>query len=307
MHWKKISLLLLFLTLTISLPAVAMARITVFVSILPQEYFVERVGGERVQVQALVQPGQSPVTYAPAPRQMATLSRADVYFRIGVPFEKSLIPKLQRSVPHLSIIDLRQGLDMLSGDHDHKGLQNEDVHAKEREKSEDLDPHTWLDPRLVKKQAALIRDTLIRLDPAGKEFYQQNYETFAADLEALDRRLREVLAPLTGQTIYVFHPAYGYFCRAYGLRQKAVAPGGKGPGPRHLASLIASAREDNVHVIFVQPQFSSSSARTIARAIDGAVIPLDPLARDYLANMERIAGRIAAALTPTAGSTPKGS
>ncbi|BCO10363.1 cation ABC transporter substrate-binding protein [Desulfolithobacter dissulfuricans] len=305
MHWKKTSLFLLFLTLSTSLPAVALARITVFVSILPQEYFVERVGGERVQVQALVQPGQSPVTYAPTPRQMAALSRADVYFRIGVPFENSLIPKLQRSIPHLSIIDLRQGLDLLPGDHDHEGHGAGDEHVEDRRHDEEMDPHTWLDPRLVKKQAALIRDTLIRLDPEGKELYQLNYETFAADLEALDRRLREVLAPLSGQTIYVFHPAYGYFCRAYGLRQKAVAPGGKGPGPRHLARLIASARKDNVHVIFVQPQFSSSSARVIARAIDGVVIPLDPLARDYLANMERIAGRIAAAFSPTVGSSPR--
>ncbi|WP_457573116.1 metal ABC transporter solute-binding protein, Zn/Mn family [Desulfolithobacter sp.] len=298
MHWKKNFLLfLLVLALATSLPAAAGARINVFVSILPQEYFVERVGGERVEVQTLVQPGQSPVTYAPTPRQMAALSQADVYFRIGVPFENSLVPKLQRSIPHLAIVDLRQGLDLLPGDHDHEGQKGEDEHC------EKMDPHTWLDPRLVKKQATLIRDTLIRLDPEGKGLYQGNYAAFIKDLEDLDHRLREVLAPLKGQTIYVFHPAYGYFCRAYGLRQRAVAPEGKGPGPRHLASLITSARKDKVHVIFVQPQFSSSSAQVIARAIDGVVIPLDPLARDYLSNMERIADRISKALRPTAGAS----
>ncbi len=255
--------------------------LSVFVSIPPEVQFVRKVGGDRVRVQALVQPGQSPATYAPTPRQMAALSRARVYFRIGVPFEKVLIPRLLDTMPHLVIVDLRSGLHLMELENGQAG---------------ELDPHTWLDPMLVKQQARTIRDTLIDLDPAGRETYLAGYRRFAAELDRLNQHLAKALRPFAGQTIYVFHPAYGYFCRAYNLTQKAVATGGRQPGARHLAQLIREARADHVRIIFVQPQFSRKTARAIADAIGAQVISLDPLAEDYMTNMERMAERIAAAL-----------
>ena len=84
----------------------------IFVSILPVQYFVDRVGGDRVQVETLVQPGHSPATYAPTPKQMANLAASQIYFTIGVPFENSLIAKLNRSVPHLATVDLQKGINL---------------------------------------------------------------------------------------------------------------------------------------------------------------------------------------------------
>lgn len=256
----------------------------VMVSILPQEYFVNRIGGDRVQVKTLVQPGHSPHTYAPTPKQMAALATSTVYFRIGVSFENGLIPKLARSLPHLTIIDQRQGIDMLPmeespDDHDHD-------HG-------DLDPHTWLDPLLALKQSIVIRDTLTRFDPGGAAAYETNFTSLAHDLTQLDEQLRETLKPVAGNSIYVFHPAYGYFCRAYGLTQKAIKPDGKEPGARYLARLIEEAKMDNIRVIFVQPQFSDKTAQTIARSIGASVVDLDPLAADYLENMRSLARQLA--------------
>jgi len=259
-------------------------QISVFVSILPEEYFVARIGGKRIRVETLVQPGRSPATYAPTPKQMVRMAHSRIFFRIGVPFENALIPKLMRSMPNLTIIDLRDGLNLLV----QKGSQ-----------SGELDPHTWLDPLLVKHQARTIRDTLIRVDPADSKEYQANFSQFAADLDTLDSRLRNILRPFAGQTVYVFHPAYGYFCRAYNLTQKAVVENGKKPGARHLARLIEHARNDRVKVIFVQPQFSKKTAKTMARAIGGTVVALDPLAKDYITNMASMAEQLAAGLQGT--------
>ncbi len=282
---------LLTFCLACGLPAGAPAgqrQLSVFVSILPEEYFVKRIGGDRVRVEALVQPGQSPETYEPTPQQMARLARTRIYFRIGVPFENGLIPKLIRSMPNLTIIDLREGLDLL----ELAGAQ-----------SGELDPHTWLDPLLVKKQARLIMKTLIRFDPEGTKLYRTNYQKFARDLETLNSRLLTILRPLAGRTVYVFHPAYGYFCRAYNLAQKAVEEHGKRPGGKRLAELIEQARRDRVKVIFVQPQFSVKAAKTIAKAIGGTVVALNPLARDYITNMKTMASKMARNLRATA---PKG-
>jgi zinc transport system substrate-binding protein len=256
----------------------------VMVSILPQEYFVNRIGGDRVQVKTLVQPGHSPHTYAPTPKQMAALATSKIYFRIGVPFENGLIPKLARSFPHLTIINQSQGINMIpmeesSDDHDHD-------HG-------DLDPHTWLDPLLALKQSIVIRDTLARFDPGGAAAYETNFTSLARDLTQLDEQLREILQPVAGKSIYVFHPAYGYFCRTYGLIQKAIKPDSKEPGARYLARFIEEAKKENIRVIFVQPQFSEKTAQTIARSVGASVVDLDPLAADYLENMRYLARQLA--------------
>lgn len=262
------------------------APLRVFTTILPEEYLAARIGGERVQVETLVQPGHNPHTYAPTPRQMALLAGARIFFRIGIPFEEPVIAKLTRTVPELKIIDLRQGIDLLHLEEEDEGNHH---HA------DDLDPHTWLDPLLALRQAEIMHAALVDLDPAGREEYDRNLAALAQDLRNLDQTLRRILAPHAGRTIYVFHPAYGYFCRAYNLKQKAINVLGKETGARNLARLIEEAKRDGVRIIFVQPQFSEKTAAAIANSIGGSVVPLDPLARDYLASMEAMARQIAAA------------
>ena len=91
-------------------PANAQEKLSVFVSIAPQKYFVERVAGELVDVHVMVPSGASPATYEPTPKQMAELSRAKVYFRIGVPFEERWMDNLKNSFPELQVADLRDNI-----------------------------------------------------------------------------------------------------------------------------------------------------------------------------------------------------
>lgn len=264
----------------------ATAKVAAIVSILPQAYFMERIGGDRVSVEVLVKPGMNPATYAPTPGQVAKLAQADVYYRIGVAFENSLVPTIKRSIPRLLIVDTRKGIQLVkTGQQPDTGEEHEHAHG-------DLDPHIWLDPLLVKKQAKTMIETLSKLDPEGQTIYETNYRLFSQDLEALDTHLRTTLQPVHGRTIFVFHPAYGYFCRAYALQQKAVEAGGKEPTPRHLARIIKEARKDHVQAIFVQPQFSQKKATIIAQAIGATVVPFDPLSRDYINNLQAIAQQI---------------
>lgn len=268
--------------------------IPVFVSIQPQAYFVNRVGGDRVQVDVLVRPGGSPATYAPTPKQMARLAAAKVFFRIGVPFENALLPKISRNMPRLNIVDMSAGLEHVeSVARSHQGEPSSRLAANDHG---ELDPHTWMDPMLAKKQAEVIMKTLFKIDPAGRSIYEENYRKITEDLVALDARIRRTLKVAAGKTLFVYHPAYGYFCRAYGLRQKAVESGGKDPSPRHLTQLIDEARKEGIRVIVVQPQFSQKKAKSIARAIHGAVVVFDPLAYDYMANLEKVANRLAGLL-----------
>jgi len=269
-----------------SSPPAQTARLAVLVSILPQAYFVERVGGERVWVQVLIGPGQNPHAYEPTPAQLRELASARVFFCIGLPFEQAILPRLRDLFGQLEVVDTRAGIVLRQVECRHS------AHAHEHHDHADFDPHIWLSPRLVKIQARTIADTLARLDPSRAEQYRLNLAAFEADLDALDARVAEMLAPVRGRQMFVFHPAFGYFADEYGLEQVAVEVEGKEPSAKELAALIERARQVGARAIFVQPQFSTRSAEALARQIGAAVLPLDDLPRDYLAGMEALAAQV---------------
>uniref|UniRef100_UPI00405647D3 metal ABC transporter solute-binding protein, Zn/Mn family n=1 Tax=Candidatus Electronema sp. TaxID=2698783 RepID=UPI00405647D3 len=134
-------------------------------------------------------------------------------------------------------------------------------------------------------------------DPANAAAYANNLQTVTASLAALDAELKAVLAPFKGQTFLVYHPAFGYFAQAYGLRQEAVETGGKSPSPRQLRALISEAKKEQAKVIFVQPQYDRKNAETVAKAIGGRVAVLDPMAANVPENLRFMAKEISAALS----------
>jgi len=269
------------------------ARIPVFVSILPQAYFVERIGGDLVDVDVLVGPGQSPATYEPTPQQMARLSNAELYFTIGVPFEAHLLRRIGATLSKLRVVETEKAVfgTMRFDEAPEREPDTGEVHNHG-----DLDPHIWLDPELVKLLAESICDGLVLFDPEHRRYYENNLVAFQADLDSVDARISGRLTPLTRRDFYVFHPAFGHFARAYGLRQVAIEKEGKEPSARQLADLISRAEKEQVKVIIVQKQFSTSAAEAIAESIGARVVQLDPLARDYLTNIENIAEVLAEAL-----------
>ncbi len=276
-------------------------EIIVFVCILPQAYFVDRIGGDHVEVRVLVGPGRSPATYEPTPKQIAGLAKAKVFFRIGAPFENAIMPKIGSTFKDLRVVDTRQGIrrrkmtephvhgDAGHGEHSHD--KSEHQHG-----AGTLDPHIWLDPLLVKVQAQTISQALCKLDPANADDYRSNLAAFHSDLDRVHGEISRTLARAKGKEIFVFHPAYGYFTDRYGLKQIAVETGGKEPSAKQLAALIDRARDKRVKTIFVQPQFDRRNAEIIGRAIGAKVVSLDPVARDYLNNLKEMASKIRIAL-----------
>lgn len=244
---------------------------------------MERIGGPHVNVGVLVGPGQSPATYEPSARQMARLGRSRVYFRIGVPFERSLLGKIQRIFPELTVVDTRKGVPVrYFGDADG---------------TEHPDPHIWLDPKRAKIQANTICEELSRMDPAHAADFEGNLKGLLIDLDRLDQRITRMLDPLRGRNVYVFHPAFGYFCDSYGLNQVAIEEEGKEPSARQLAERIEQFRREGARAVFVQPQFSRKDAETLAGALGAVVIPLDPLPRHYINDMGKMAKTLKKGLT----------
>ena len=263
--------------------ASASAPLPVFVSILPQKYFVERVGGEQVVVSVMVGPGQSPATYEPTPRQMTALSQAKLYFSIGVAFEDTWMKRIQAATPALRVVPMQRGIALLP-------LTGPGGEAA------GTDPHIWTSPLRVKIMAASIRDALIETDPAHRGDYELNYRAFIAELDALDRDVRALLMSAKGKSFLVFHPSWGYFANDYGLRQIPIEAEGKEPGAKALVRVIDLGKREGARVIFVQTQFSRRTAETVAAAIGARVVGVDPLAENYPQNLLRVAHEFAEAL-----------
>ncbi|WFS62097.1 zinc ABC transporter substrate-binding protein [Pseudodesulfovibrio thermohalotolerans] len=315
---KKVFLVALGLTLAWAGPASAAGKVRAFVSILPQKYFVERIGGELTDVSVLVQPGANPHMYEPTPRQMAALAKAQVYFAIGINLEDVWLPKLKGANRDMLVVRTQEGVDkipMIEHHHDeaehhhdeaehhhdeaeHEGHDHAAAHSDEHDHGI-LDPHIWLDPVRVKTIARNTCDGLVRADPAHKTEYEANLAAFLNELDKLDATIAEAMAaiPVGKRAFMVFHPSWGYFAQRYGLTQVAIEAGGNEPSPRHLAEIIEHGRELGVTVVFVQPQFSKRSAEVIASELNARVLPLDPLAEDWKGNLLHAAEAFGRALS----------
>jgi zinc transport system substrate-binding protein len=137
--------------------------------------------------------------------------------------------------------------------------------------------------------AGNVERALAELDPAGAALYRANLARFEADLDTLDREIRTLLAAVPGRSFMVYHPAWGYFAREYGLTQIAVEAGGREPSARQLIALVEQARRQGVKAIFVQRGFARKSAEVIAGEIGGRVVEVDPMASDWLASLSAAA------------------
>jgi zinc transport system substrate-binding protein len=262
--------------------------IPVAVSVPPQAYFVEKIGGSRVRVEVMIPPGFSHVDYQLSPRQMVALSGARIYVKVGQPsFEvetHSIDPVLARS-PGIRVVDMSRGMTILAGEGEEHG----------HEDGGSGDPHVWVAPDTVRVAARNIAEALVAADPVHTAEYRANLVSFLAEIDALDRDIRGLLGPgRPGQVrkFMVYHPSWAYFAQEYGLEEIAIEAEGKEPSAQRLLQLIDRGRREGVKVVFVQGGFPRKSAQVIADAVGGRVLTADPQERDWERNLRHVAAEI---------------
>jgi zinc transport system substrate-binding protein len=216
-----------------------------------------------------------------------------------VEFENGLVPKVKNLYPKLRLVDTTEGVefrDLEAHSHEDEHGHDEGEHEEHGDDPEGgRDPHIWLGRDAAKSQAGYVRDVLAGIDPSGAAQYARNHDALVRDIDSMFDSLVQSLAPLKGKPVFVYHPAFGYFLDEFGIEQEAVEVGGKEPTQKTLAELIERAREHGAKVIFVQPQFSKSAAKTVADAIGGSVVEINSLDADWLANLKRMGDALKAA------------
>lgn len=298
-----LAILFLFIAHDLHADDGAPRALPVSVSIAPQKHFVERIGGDLVDVNVMVPPGASAHTYEPRPRQMQELSRARIYFTVGLEFEQSWMPRFRSANPAMRIVATDEGIDKIAGcgacggTHLSTNRQGKGTGAQAPEGHDigGLDPHVWLSPRLVRQQARHIYAALREADPANAATYARNYTRFLLEIAEVERRVREALPESHAENptaFLVYHPAWGYFAQDFGLEQLTIEVDGKEPGPRTLRQQIETARARGVQAVLIQPQESTRAAQTIARELNVQVVEIDPLAEEWGDNLVRVAAII---------------
>lgn len=262
------------------------AFVNVVVSIVPQKFFVKKIAGNRVNICVVVPPGYNPAIYDPNPSQMKKIEKAKIFFTIGVPYERRWVKRFLSLNKDLVIVRTDRGIKKrkITFDWLNPG-------------KEMLDPHIWLSPPLVKKQAKIIASSLEQIDPEGKGEYRRNLKKFLSQIDTLDREIKDILKGKKGRAFLVFHPCWGYFAERYGLKQVPVEIQGKEPSGMWLARLISYCKQMDIRMIFVQPQFSQKAAKLIATELGARLVFIDPLAENWIENLKDVAKKIAEAIS----------
>lgn len=286
---QLLALLLLLLT------SLALAKPNVIVSIAPQKTFVQKIAKDMVDVTVMVPAGSSPHSYEPKPSQMISLSNADIYFSIGVEFEKAWLPKFRSQNPTLSFVNISSNIAKIPMQSaQHHEASHEEEHHHESDEHSSLDPHTWVAPKNVAIMAQSIYENLSKISPENREAYRANLNSFLKEIEATDTKIKELLHKLPKDTKFmVFHPSWGYFATQYGLTQVALEVEGKSPKMKELIEIIEEAKEERVRVIFTQPEFSDKSAKIIAKEAGIKVEKISPLNPNWAQNLINMATKIA--------------
>lgn len=275
----------------------AYGRPSIYVGIPPQRWLVRQLAEDRVDVGLLLSPGQNPHTYEPTARQVRDVSAADGYLSIGLPFEQAVISKVRSMNRRLVITDVTAGIPRRSETpHAH---ETPGGHAAEEKDCVDgSDPHVWLTPSAMATLASNTVAALAACDPPGRAGYEDRLRQMVADLARLDQEIRALLAPVRGGVMFTYHPSWGYFTDAYGIRQVTIEADGRAPAARQLAERIDLAKREGVRRVFTEPPYDPKPAQTLARQIGAEVVVIDPLAESWDSNLRTIARQVRAALRP---------
>lgn len=242
------------------------------VSVLPYQYFVEKIAADLYEIEVMIPPGASPATYEPTPRQVLNLSKSKCYLMSGyLAFEQNWISNLKAELPNLKFFDTSRGLNLMENNHEH-----DHEHAADHEHGL-IEPHVWTSPKNVKKIAQNIATALKTFDPEKESLFEKNLQIFIREIDELDHECQQKLSNIENRSFIIYHPALSYYARDYNLSQFPIEQNGKEPTVKYIQEISALAKEHEIRVILIQKQFNMHEAKTLEKEIDGKIIEIDPL------------------------------
>lgn len=260
-------------------------KLNVMASFYPMYDFATKVGGDKVEVTNMVPAGTEPHDWEPAATDVKNLEEADVFIYNGAGMEhwtEDVLGALDNK--ELKVVEASRGLTLLEGkEEDEEETEDSSSDSDASDESTDseitYDPHVWLNPLNAKAEMENIKNAFVEADPDNKDYYEQNYETYAEKFDQLDKEYKDGLADTKSKDLITSHEAFGYLCQAYGLNQvgiEGLSPDSE-PDASRMNEIIKFAKENNVKTIFFEELVSPKVSETIADEIGAKTAVLNPL------------------------------
>ena len=252
-------------------------KLGVAVTIGPEVEWVNAVGGDKVSVTLMVPEGSDPHTYEPLPSQLAQVSNAKMYVEIGTPleFETNYMDKIRSTNPDMIVVNASQTIQLIPN-----SAENE---------SNTMDPHVWTDPKNAFIMVNNIYNGLVQVDPADKDYFQKNRDQYIHQLQELDKNTTKLLKGKQKTDILIYHPGFGYYAKDYNLTQVGAMLNDEEPSPQRIAMMVDIAKQNNITVLFNEPQYDPKYMQSIASQVSGQVLTVNDLDEHYIQNMMNVA------------------
>jgi len=245
---------------------------TITVSIEPQRYLLEQIAGDRWSVSTLLDRGSDPENFDPPMSALQRLHDSGIYFTTGhIPFEDIVLQRI--ATDSMTVIDTSDGIEPIRGTHS----------------GSDSDPHVWSSVKNARIISRNMLQALVKLDPAGKEYYTANFNRLATTLDSLDTVITQRLEKHSGTAFLVWHPSLSYFARDYHLMQIALGMEHKEISAESLKLKIDTAQAHRASIFFVQPDMDNSRAESISHQAGSKTVTINPLSYDWPGEMMKIA------------------
>ncbi|NLA61704.1 MAG: zinc ABC transporter solute-binding protein [Bacteroidales bacterium] len=285
---KHYIFLLITLFFVVGCNTVGSDKPTVSVTIEPQRYFVEQIGGDNFKVNTIVPAGTSPETYDPTPSQMVALGKSSVYFMVGyLGFENAWGKTLAENNTGVIVVNTSNEISLIEGENLENvigGHQHHDGHNHQG-----VDPHVWSSPKSVLIMADNMLNALVMADVENQKEYRDNFKALQEEIIATDKKIAALLENAPVKSFIIYHPALAYFARDYNLTQYSIEFEGKSPSPQQLKQMIDFAQEQGVKTIFVQKGFDMKNAESLAKEVGASIHSIDPLSYNWSEELIKIA------------------
>lgn len=255
------------------------------VSIQPQKFLLEKIVGDKYEVNCLLNQNSNPEAYEPNMSHLSNLEKSDAYFQIGnIGFELAISKKIKSNYPDLKIFDTSKDIEYIYGSHCAQGSDHQ--HS-------DIDPHIWSSVNNAQQIASNMCSYLCEINPKDKDFFQKNLNNLNAELKTLNDSISSLLKPFEGCSFVVWHPSLSYFARDYKLNQVSLSNIGKEFSIKGLKNRIDKAKNDSALVFLFQPEFDSRQAETINNRLKARMVQINPMAYEWDKEMLKTAHAIA--------------
>ncbi len=293
---------LLFTILLILFTLPLHAKIKVGTPIPPISFLVEKIGGDLVEVETALGAGQNPHVFSLSPKTITQLSQADLYLSIGLPLEARIVTMLQQKNGNKKVVisDIAHDIHRLPllDQHHHHDHEN-DAHGTHQHDQEHLkvmgDTHIWTTPSNLKSMSKAVLLQLNSNSPRHKAEFEKNYQLLAAELDQVQKRIDQLLRPLAGRSVLIYHPSIQYLTNEFKIKLLTVETDGKEPSPKQLNKIISQAREAKAKSILIDAYLDARHIKSIIEMLQVKEVKLNLLNKQILTSIIQAAESIAAA------------